>query len=108
MPRFRFMDGGPITRNRGFIESNFWVFHNLGEPIALGFGASVAASRADFTIEGIPARVLARQQDFVVLRDLKPSASRRTVESAGERGPLRFIQLDLEFLETAAEGVVGD
>lgn len=104
MPRFRFMDGGPIGRNRGFIESNFWVFHNLGEPILLGFGASVAATHADFTIEGIPARVLARQQDAVVLRDPKPSVGRRTVESAGERGPLRFIQLDLEFSKRPPKG----
>jgi hypothetical protein len=104
MPRFRWMDGGPITRNRGFGEITFWVFRNLGEPIPLTFGGTLAASHADFTIGGVPAKVLSRQQDAVVLRDPSPTAGRRIVESAGESIPLRFIQLEMEFSKRPPKG----
>jgi hypothetical protein len=71
-------------------------FHNAGNPIVLEVGGRLARGSSEFRIDGMAAAVLAQTAWQVVLRDPRPAAGLRVVESEGYRVTLAFIELRLE------------
>jgi len=69
-------------------------FYIAGDPVTV---VPVRTKTArDFTIDDVPARVLARSTRFVILRDPNPSAGFRTVKSQGGEVILAMVQVRKE------------
>jgi hypothetical protein len=81
------------AQSRGF---KLRGFRTAGDPILLQVGGNLARESGEFSIDGVPMTVLARNACQVVLLDPHPAAGLRTVESRGYSISLPFIVLRLD------------
>lgn len=82
------------VRSRGF---KLQGFQTAGDPILLQVGGNLARESGEFSIDGAPMTVLARNACQVVLLDPHPAAGLRTIESRGYSISLPFVFLRLDF-----------
>ena len=81
-----------------------WFFTNTGSPICLQVGGKLATGSGVFRIDGLPAVVLARTSWAVILRDPRPMAGLRTVESQGYSITIPFIDVQLKLRKPSSSG----
>ena len=93
--------GPPPQRPEAFSRVDAGFLRKVGDPIALWVAA---ADGREFAIAGVPAMVLARGGSEVILRDPRPMAGRRTVESKGYQIELRFIEVEMRFSKPSSNG----
>jgi len=71
-------------------------FINVGDPISLGVNGKLAREPGEYRIDGLPATLLAWTPGGVVLRDPRPTAGLRTVESQGYTVKLACVEVQLQ------------
>jgi len=79
-------------------------FRNAGDPILLQVGGELASETARFSMDGFPARVLARNAGQVILEDPHPAAGMRTIKSRGYAISIPVIVLEMKLLNSTSPG----
>jgi hypothetical protein len=79
-------------------------FRNAGDPILLQVGGNLARETGEFSIDGRPATVLARNACQVVLEDPHPAAGMRVIESRGFSVAIPVIVLEMKLLSSTSRG----
>jgi hypothetical protein len=99
-------DGFRPAPSRGAATRAPFVFdRKTGEPIRLEVGGRLASQEAaEFQVDGLPARVLARTCWEVILRDPKPMSGLRTVSSQGYSITFPMVSVELQLAQAASAG----
>ncbi|HUA61530.1 MAG TPA: hypothetical protein VML19_22415, partial [Verrucomicrobiae bacterium] len=79
-------------------------FRNAGDPILLQVGGNLARENGEFSIDGLPATVLARNACQVILQDPHPAAGMRIIESRGYSISIPVIVLEMKLLSSTSRG----
>ena len=79
-------------------------FRNAGDPILLQVGGNLARETGEFSIDGLPATVLARNACQVILEDPHPAAGMRVIESRGYSMAIPVIVLEMKLLGSTSRG----
>jgi hypothetical protein len=79
-------------------------FRNAGDPILLKVGGNLARETGEFSIDGLPATVLARNACQVILEDPHPAAGMRVIESRGYSISVPVIVLEMKLLSSTSHG----
>jgi len=112
VPRVGTSRANPPFVTEGFDRSNRaaqWMpcrpqfFRIAGDPLLLVVGGTLANESATFWTDGVEMPVLARNAHHVILRDPRPAAGLRTIESRGYSIALPFVVLQIEAVGTTLE-----
>ncbi len=79
-------------------------FRNAGDPILLKVGGNFVSQPGEFSIDGLPATVLARNACQVILEDPHPAAGIRVIESRGYSVAIPVIVLEMKLLSSTSRG----
>ncbi|HTX39137.1 MAG TPA: hypothetical protein VME43_29135 [Bryobacteraceae bacterium] len=79
-------------------------FRNAGDPILLEVGGKLASGTGEFSIDGLPATVLARTAYQVILEDSHPAAGMRVNESRGYSISIAVVVLEMKLLSSPSPG----
>jgi hypothetical protein len=90
--------------SRQFRGSKHQGFQNAGDPILLFVGGKLANESAQYSIDDLPATVLARNAGHVILEDPHPAAGMRTIESRGYSISVPFIALEMKLRNSTVPG----
>ena len=79
-------------------------FRNAGDPILLKVGGNFVSQPGEFSIDGLPATVLARNACQVILEDPHPAAGMRVIESRGYSIAIPVIVFEMKLLSSTSRG----
>jgi hypothetical protein len=80
------------------------VFRKAEDPILLQVGGRLATESAEFSIDGLPAPVLARNAGQVILQDSHPAAGMRTIESRGYSISIPLVVIEMSLRNSSSPG----